>query len=67
MRKLLGVYERRTLWEQDSTVVIKFLSEGPMWYIEDGVFYATGPDMRDVFEEIITKEIEPHVNLILIL
>jgi len=63
MRKLLGVYEKRILWPQDSTIVIKFLSEGPMWYEENSVLYATGPGMRKVFEAIITEEIEPHVNL----
>lgn len=47
-------------WPQDFTIVIKFLSKVPMLFKHQEHI---GPDMRSIFEQLITEEFEPHVNL----
>ena len=66
MRDLLGIYDDGDKWDQNQNIVIKFMSEGPMWVSTErttGKVYATGPDMRALFEELVTQEFAPHVNL----
>ena len=47
-------------WPQEFTIVIKFLSKVPMLSKNQEHI---GPDMRSIFEQLITEEFEPHVNL----